>query len=71
MTAGSRLSHMLYIVYWSDVLGGWAFEHHSRTGGAEHLPIKTACRAGHLTIFFKCPGFAWGIAWVGGCSQLE
>ena len=35
--------------------------------GAGHLSTIIARRAGHLTSFFKCPGFAWP----GGCLQLE
>ena len=54
-------------VYWSDGLGGGAFDHHSRNGGRGIChATKIACRAGHLSSFFKRLGFARG-----GCSRLE
>ena len=37
---------------------------------AGHLPTKIARRAGHLSDFFKCLGYARGFA-RGGCLWLE
>ena len=53
-------------MYWSDGLGGRAFDHRSRRG-AEHLPTKIARMAGHLTISSNARGLPGG----GGCSRLE
>ena len=39
--------------------------------GGGHLPKKIARRAGHLSDFFKCPGYARGFSRGGGCSRLE
>ena len=47
-------------VNWSDGLGGREFDHHRRNGGAEHLSIKIARRAGHLPIFSNAPGGCQG-----------
>ena len=53
-------------VNWSDGLGGRAFDHHRRNGGQEICQSeKFARRAGHLTNFFKSPGFVQGFAWGG------
>ena len=50
-------------VYWSDGLGGRAFDSHSRNrGGGGHLLTKVACRDKYLTNFIKCPVFAPGFA---------
>ena len=53
-------------IYWSDGLGGQAFDHHNRNGGGGHLPTEIDHRAGHLSNFFKCPGYMY--AW-SGCPQ--
>ena len=41
----------------------WGAGHLTILVGPEvgHLPAEIACRAGHLTNFFKCPGFARGM----------
>ena len=49
-------------VYWSDGLGGRAFDRHSRNRGAGDLLTKVARRDKYLTNFIKCPVFAPGFA---------
>ena len=57
-------------VYWSDGLGCRAFNRRSGNG-AGHLATKVARRAGCLTKFFQCPGFAWGMLAAGINSHIR
>ena len=57
-------------VYWSDGLGGRAFDHQSRNEGPGIYQQKLAAGPG-IWIFFQMLGVCPGVCPEGGCSRLE
>ena len=54
-------TNILYIGRMDRGAAGREFDHHGGNGGRGICQQQIARRAGYLTKFFKCPGFARGM----------